>query len=134
MIQKVEIDANKPLQPGDRIELHFNTVGMTWLQAAQIALVEWRLKNRKEFTIESWQIQDKTKLIFTVRVNKTNPVAVTAVIIATAIAGVGIVAWLTLDKVYQIMESPAGEIAVSGIGSIAIAIAVALVVGLLGKK
>jgi len=133
-MQKVEIDRNKPLQPGDIIELHFSTLGMTWITAAQIALIEWRLAGRRDFTILSQSLSENNKAIFTARINKTNPVVVTAAVIGALIIGAGVVAWLTLDKVYQIMESPAGQVGMVGFGALATAVAVALVLALLSKS
>jgi len=113
-MEKVEIDKNKPLNPGDVIELHFSTLGMVWLKAAQIALIDNRLSAREDFTILSWSTPGITNVIFTVRVNKTNPVVVTAAVIGAAIIGAGVVAWLMLDKVYQITESPTGKVMAGG--------------------
>ena len=130
---KVEIDINKPLDPGDVIELHFKSVGLVWLQAAQIGLIESRLKNRPEFGILSWSITDDTNVVFTVKIKKTNPVLVTAAVIAAIIIGTGFIAWLLLDKVYQISESPAGQLAMGGLGTLAIVMAIAGLLALLPK-
>ena len=113
-MERIEIDKNKPLNPGDIIEMHFKSIGLAWLQAAQIALIEYKLKGEPTFEILSTEIRDKTTAIFKIRVKKTNPVVVTAAIIGGIIIGVGIMAWLTLDKVYQIMETPAGKVTVAG--------------------
>lgn len=133
-MQKVEIDKDKPLQPGDIIELHFKTFGGTWLRATHIALIEWKLEGRTDFTVLSWQLPDHQTLIFEIRVEKTNPVLVTAAIIAGVIIAAGVVAWLTLDKVYQILDLPAGKIFAGGFGALAAVVAVVIVLGLLQKK
>ena len=113
-MEKIEIDINKPLNPGDVIELHFIITGMFWITAAQIALIEYRLEKRKDFRIISHSLPSGNNVIFTVKVLKTNPVVVTAAVIGAVIIGAGVVAWLTLDKIYQIVESPAGKVAVGG--------------------
>lgn len=133
-MQKIEIDKNKPLEPGDLIEMHFKTFGGTWLKAGHIAFIEWQLEDRKDFTIISSQIPDPHTLIFEIRINKTNPVLITAAIIGGIIIAAGLVAWLTFDKVYQIMESPAGQVGVAGFGVLAAVAAVAIVLSLLSKK
>ena len=135
-MERIEIDKNKELSPGDIIEMHFKTIGMVWLKAAQMAMIEWQLKNRKDFTILSWSIPESNTVIFTIRANKTNPVIVTGAIIGGLIITAGVVAWLTLDKVFQITETPAGKIFMSGAGAIATAAAIAIVIALLpgGKK
>lgn len=133
-MQKIEIDRNKPLNPGDEIELHFKSIGMAWLKATQIAMIEWWLKDRKEFEILSWRIPEQAVVVFKVRVKKTNPVIVTAAVIAGAIIGVGVIAWLTLDKVYQIMETPAGKIGVAGTGAGLAAAGIAALIAITLKK
>lgn len=65
---KVEIDKNQALQSGDELELHFRTIGPTWIKAAQIAFIEWRLRNRTDFGIMSYDLTQKSKVIFRVRV------------------------------------------------------------------
>ena len=132
-MEKIEIDRNKPLNPGDVIELHFKTTGMVCTTATQIALIEWRLGSRKDFRILSHSLPAGNNVIFTVSILKTNPVVVTAAIIGAAIIGAGVVAWLTLDKIYQIMESPAGKTVVGGTALFLPALAVIAIVLLLRK-
>jgi len=129
-----EIDINKSLVPGDIIELHFRSVGMAWLRAAQIAVIEYQLSKEDHWEIIRSNLLDHKRVIFTVRIKKVNPVIVTAAVISAAIMGVGFVAWLTLDKVYQIVDSPGGQIASIGLGSLGIVAAIVLVLALLGKK
>lgn len=133
-MQKVEIDKDKPLSPGDLIEMHFRTVGGTWFKSAHIAVIEWRMAGRPGFEIISSRIPDPQTLIFEIRIKKTNPVVVTAAVIAGLIIAAGVVAWLTLDKVYQIMESPAGQVGVAGFGALAVVLVVVIVLGMLQKK
>ena len=133
-MQKVEIDKNKPLQPGDLIELHFKTFGGTWLKAGHVAFIEWQLTDRKDFTIMSSSIPDPHTLVLEIRINKTNPALLTAAIIAAIIIACGLIAWLTLTKVYQILESPAGQVGIAGFGVLAIVAAVVIVLSLLQKK
>ena len=113
-MEKIEIDKNKPLNPGDVIELHFSSVGMVMLKATQIAMIDYRLAGRKDFRILSWSTPGTNTVIFTVRINKTNPIIVTAAVIGGLIIGAGVVAWLTLDKVLQITESPTGKVLAGG--------------------
>jgi len=135
---RVEIDKNKVLVPGDRIEMHFKTSGLVWLQAAQIALIEERVKNRSDWQIISNSLPANNRVIFTIEIIQppepglqTAGVGVTAAIIGTVIVAAGVVSWLTLDKVEQIMESPAGQVAVagSGVGMAALGIAALLYFG-----
>ncbi len=132
-MERIEIDKNKALSPGDIVELHFRSIGLFWIMATQLAAIEYRLSREKTFRILNWRISDKNKIIFKVEVLQTNPVIVTAVVIAAAIAGVGVIAWLTLDKVYQILETPAGKIGIAGIGSLGVVAAIAGLLVLLPK-
>lgn len=132
-MEKIEIDKNKPLNPGDIIEMHFSTIGMVWVKAAQIALIEWRLSGRKDFRILSVSTPGPNTVIFTIEILKTNPVVVTAAVIGSVIIGAGIVAWLTLDKVYQLVESPVGKVAVGGAAVSFAALAVIAILVLLRK-
>jgi len=133
-MQKVEISPNKRLEPGDLIEMHFTTIGGTWVKASHIALIEYRLSGRSDFEIVSSGNPDDRSLYFEILIKKTNPVIVTAAIISAVIIGAGVIAWLTLDKVYQIMESPAGKIFAGGFGTLAAAVAVVIILGLFSKK
>ena len=135
-MEKIEIDKNKPLVPGDVIEMHFKTAGMGILTAAQIAIIEWQIEKRKDFRITSHSLPAGNRVFFTIRVTQPPAdqvpkvyeagigVTITAAIIGAAIIGAGVVAWLTLDKVYQIMESPAGKAAVVGMSLFIPALAV----------
>ena len=113
-MEKIEIDINKPLNPSDVIEMHFKTTGMVWITATQIALIEWRIDKRKDFRILSHSLPANNRVVFTIEILKTNPVILTAAVIGAAIIGAGVVAWLTLDKVYQITESPTGKVLAGG--------------------
>lgn len=132
-MEKTEIDINKPLNPGDIIEMHFKTTGMVWMTAAQIALIEYRLEKRKDFCILSHSLPMGNRVIFTIKVLKMNPVIVTAAVIGGVIIGAGVVAWLTLDKVYQIIEAPAGKALVGGTALFLPALAVIAILMFLRK-
>lgn len=113
-MEKTEIDINKPLNPGDIIEMQFKTTSMFWITASQLALIDWRLEKRKDFRIVSHSLPANNRVNFVIEVLKTNPVIVTAAVIGAVIIGAGVVAWLTLDKVYQIIEAPAGKALIGG--------------------
>lgn len=133
-MERVEISTTKALSPGDLIEMHFKTIGLAWLKAAQIALIEWNLQGREGFEILSWQIPNPNAVIFKVKIKKTNPAVITAAVIGAAIIGAGVVAWLILDKVYQIVETPAGKIGFAGFGLATAAAVVAAVLSLLPAR
>lgn len=59
----VEIPKNLPLAPGAVIRLHYKTIGITYLTAAQISLIEKRLEQKREFTVVSHSIPKKDGFI-----------------------------------------------------------------------
>ncbi|GAH86253.1 unnamed protein product [marine sediment metagenome] len=139
-MEKVIIDKDVPLNPGDIIEMHYITAGMGIITATQIALIEWRLEARKDFDILSYRLPPgSNRVIFTIQIKEpvtddiqVASVAVTAAIIGAAIIGAGVIGLMTLDKILLIMESPAAKVGVVGFGGLAAAAAIVLVVGLLG--
>ena len=134
MYERVEINKSKPLNPGDIIELEFKTAGKTWIPSIQIAMIEWKLARRDDWAILSNSLPVAGRITFKVLIKNKYPdepelqragVGVTAIMIGSAIVAVGLVSWLTLDKVYQLvekMDTPAGKVAMAGIGSVGIAI------------
>ena len=124
-MEKIEIGKNELLSPGDRIEVHFNAPGATWLKATEAALIESRLERREEFRIRSINYQVPGKLIFTVEVLKTNPIVVTAGMIVLAILGVGGILGLVLvlDKILKIIQTPAGSMSTVALAVIGIIVA-----------
>lgn len=52
-MQWVEIDKEQPLQVGDKIRLYYKTVGLTYVTATQIALVENKLEKQSRFVVEN---------------------------------------------------------------------------------
>jgi len=142
-MEKILIGKNKELFPGDVIEMHFRTSGMALLTAAQIALIEWKLEKRKDFRIMSHSLPIGNRVIFEIRITKLPAedvpkvykagLGITAAIIGAAIIGAGVVAWLTLDKIYQIVETPAGAAMVAGTSLFLPALAVIAILFLLRK-
>ena len=138
---KTEIDRTEPLNPGDIIEMHFKFIGPNWvyLHAAELAVLEWQLRQGHPYwELRAWDsttYSDRLVLEFLIK----EPLAdespqvqkagfVTPLIIAAIVIGGGLFAWLSLDKIYKITESPAGKIALAGTGSLGIA---ALVIAVL---
>lgn len=138
---RTEIDRNEPLQPGDKIEMHFKAFGPNWiyLRASELALLEWRLRLKNpDYELLEWQ-NPGDELILTFRIKEpaeSGPQIQqagigTAAVIAAIVIGGGLFAWLSLDKVYKITDSPAGKIALAGTGSLGIAVLVIAVLLLL---
>lgn len=139
---RVEIGPDTPFVEGDIIEMQFAALGSvewSYFRALQYAIIEKTLKNKyPNFTILS---SSNTETGFTMRFRvdslpPADPYAiqqssvVTAAIVAAAIIGGGIFTYLALDKVYRIVDSPAGQVALAGTG--ALAIGVLLLVMLIG--
>jgi len=125
---RTEIDINEQLFPGDEIEMHFKVYGPSWtyLRAAELAILIHRLEQKNpDWELTAW---DSTtyidRLVLTFRILKSNPVVVTAAIIAAIVIGGGLFAWLALDKVYKIATTPAAQVALAGTGALGITFAV----------
>jgi hypothetical protein len=143
-MQRIEIDKNKPLNPGDVIELEYKTAGKLWIPSIQIAMIEWQLSKRDDWEILSNSLPTLGRITFKVLIKSKVPddpklqtagIGVTALMISGAIVAVGLVTWLTLDKVYQFVEiapktieeltkTPGGQVVMAGAGSLGIALLV----------
>lgn len=132
---KVLIDKDKPLNPGDRIELHFVSSGMAWIKAVQIVLLEQKFSGRKDFEIIGWEtpVEQPTLLIMRAEIKSDRMQAgpelqtagvMTAAVIAAGVMGSMIVGYLTFKACYLIVsedvkaafKSTEGKIAVAGTG------------------
>lgn len=125
---RTEIDVNEQLFPGDEIEMHFKVYGPSWtyLRAAELAILINRLEQKNpDWELTAWDSTTYTdRLVLTFRILKSNPVVVTAAIIAAIVIGGGLFAWLALDKVYKIATTPAAQVAMVGTGALGITFAV----------
>jgi len=125
---RTEIDVNERLYPGDEIEMHFKVFGPSWtyLRAAELAMLIHRLEQKRpDWELTAWDSTTYTdRLVLKFRILQTNPVVVTAAIIAAIVIGGGLFAWLALDKVYKIATTPAAQVAMVGTGALGITFAV----------
>lgn len=104
-MEKIEIDKDQVLNPGEVVELHFNTPGGDWLKATEASVVEWSLEGREDFqviTIDYWQ---PGKVVLIVEVQQTNPVIVTVAVICGAIAIAALAFGWMFDKAYLLAET-----------------------------
>ena len=119
-----EISKDTPLFPGDVIEMHFKAFGPNWiyLRAAELALLQWRLEQKNpDWELVNWQAPGD-KLILTFKIlepreptPQVQQAAIgTGAVIAVIVIGGGLFAWLSLDKIYRISSSPAGQVALAG--------------------
>ncbi len=129
--QWVELDEDEPLQPGDVVRLYFRTVGGTWIRAAEAALIEWRLRNREEFEIINYNLIEADRLIFKIRVKKTNPIIVTGLVILGAFMIAAGAIPFVLERMEKFVKETAKPIiqvlAVGGTVTVAILILVLLI-------
>lgn len=139
-MQKIVIDKNKKLNPGDVIELEFRTTSGLWVPSAQVAMIEWSLSGRSDWEIISNSLPIDNRITFTVLIKDSKPqdpelqtasIGVTALMISAAICAVGLVVVFTLIEVRQLVESveksPAGQVAMTGIGAAGIALLVFII-------
>jgi len=70
MSEYIPLGENELVYPGDTIRLHFKTVGMVWLAATQIALIEKRFADKHpEYKIWSREYT-KDSLTFTIEIRE----------------------------------------------------------------
>lgn len=123
-----EISKDEPLFPGDVIEMHFKAYGPNWiyLRAAELTILQYRMeKKNPDYELVKWQAPGD-KLILTFKIlepreptPQVQQAAIgTAAVIAVIVIGGGLFAWLSLDKIYRISRSPAGQIALAGTGAL----------------
>jgi len=123
---RTEISKDEPLYPGDVIEMEFKTFGPDWvyLRAAELAMLKGRMEEKNpDYELIAWDsTTHKDKLILTFRIleprEPTEQVQQagigTAAVIAVIVVGAGLFTWLSLDKVYKISSTPAGQVALAG--------------------
>ena len=120
---KTEIDKDQVLNPGDVVELHFNTPGGDWLKATEAAVVEWSLEGRKDFKVRSIDYWQPGKVIVNVEVQQTNPVVVTVAVICGAIAVAAIAFGWMFDKAYLVGKTVPAQVLSVGLVVVAVIVA-----------
>ncbi len=136
--ETVEISEDDPLEPGTKILMHFKTWGGTYITAAEIAMIEWKLEKEDRFRIRSHSLPADQTVIFEIEVLKHNPVLLTAGAIAAVIIVSGVIGFLLLTKVERIIdtvfESPVGKYATVGVTTVIIVLVLYFVYVGLAKK
>jgi len=116
-MQRIEIDKDKPLNPGDIVELEFKITSWLWSAATEIALIESYCKDRRDWEIISNSLPADGRITFKILVKSSEPqepemqragFGLNCILIAGTIATAGLVGWLLLDKCYQVALSGAG--------------------------
>jgi len=123
-MEKVEISKHD-IEIGDNLEMVFNTVGYTWIQAIQLAAIESKLAKDPRFNVHSITVNDddpeQTKVIYGISVNPppagedriVYEAGIGVAIVATiGVVGGGFFLWLSLDKIYKLTESAAGRLSI----------------------
>lgn len=125
-MEKIELDKDQILNPGDVVELHYNTPGGTWIKATEAAIVEYALERRDDFRITAIDYWQPGKTVVTVEVLQTNPVIVTVAVICTSIAIVALAFGWMFSKAYLVGKTmPAQALSV---GLVIVAVIVAFMV------
>lgn len=151
-----EIQSTDEVKQGDRLRFTYTTVGMTYIQAAQLAIVEARLRS-KGFNVINEETTDKKIIVectFEPAIS-TEPqmqqagIVSGAVIIAAATAVAGLVLWLLIDKIEKwttvtgttirdtiqsATSTPAGQALLTGGGVFIAGLGIALIWWLTRKK
>lgn len=122
-MEKVEIDKDQALNPGDVVDLHFKTPGGDWLKATEAAVVEWSLEGRKDFKVLAIDYWQPGKVILTVEVQKTNPVILTVAVICGAIAVAAIAFGWMFEKAYLVSKTVPAQVLSVGLVVVAVIVA-----------
>ena len=141
---KVEIDKKYPLEAGDVIELVYNVKGPAWVVGTALTIIESALNRKKNYSVEAWSHDpDKGQVSIEVKIIDPTPPSDAppevqqagigaAIVWAIAVIGGGVFVWLSLDKIYKIVDTPAGQVAVAGGGSMALVAGLAGLAALFG--
>jgi len=151
-----EIQSTDEIKQGDRLRFTYKTIGLTWVTAAQLAIIDIRLKN-KGFNIISTETTDKQIIVeCTFEPSQSDEpqyqqasVVSGAVIIAAATAIAGLILWLLIDKIEKwtvttstavtdtikdATSTPAGKAIMTGSGVFLAGLGIAVIYWLLKKK
>jgi len=109
-MEKIEIGKDRALNPGDVVELHYNTPGGKWMKATEAAVVEYALEGRTDFRVNHIDYLQPGKVIVEVEVRKTNPVIVTVAVICGSIAIVALAFGWMFEKAYLVGETVPAQV------------------------
>ena len=123
-MEKIEIDKDQVLNPGDVVELHFYTPGGSWIKATEAAVVEYALEGRTDFRINSIDYLQPGKIVVECKVQETNPVIVTVAVICGAIAVAAIAFGWMFDKAYLLSKTAPAQVLSVGVIVVAVALAI----------
>ena len=122
-MQKIEIDKDQTLDPGDVVDLHFITPGGDWLKATEAAVVEWSLEGREDFSVTTIDYWQPGKVVVTVEVQQTNPVVVTVAVICGAIALAALAFGWMFEKAYLVGKTVPAQVLSVGLVIVLAAVA-----------
>ena len=117
---RIEISKDAVLQPGDIIEMHYKVIGPVWLKAIQIAVIESKLEKDPRFDLRTiwFEGENDRTLIMRIMIMRPRPeeppeiqeagVPVTVIIVAVAAAAGALFVWLSLSRIYKIVQTPGG--------------------------
>jgi len=131
---KIE-DRNQPLKKGDRLQLWFDAWSFsTYVLAAQVAAIEWSLKDNPDFKVRSHSIPSNKEFNFEIEILHDSPV--TLALILTVIAAISISVMLTFRYAY--LWQAEGGVGVAEVieetGWSALKIAAAAILGVVALK
>ncbi len=141
MSDGILITDETPLEVGDIIEIHFGIIGgpdWVWMRAVQMVAIESRLQaTHPEWEwLAYWFEEDEVVIRFRIGESpdpQIQEAGVTAAIIAIAVVGVSIFAWLSKRESYKIESLPGRAVSRIGIGAMGIAILIIAVIWFMSK-
>lgn len=135
---KIQISKDAVLQPGDVVEMHYKVIGPVWLKAIQIAAIESRLEKDARFSHTGTWFEGENDRTLVVRITILPPrpkeaaavlkpgevpevqeagVPIAGIIIAVAAAAAAVFVWLSLDRIFKVVEAPGGAVGVGLMGA-----------------
>ena len=113
METKELLPSNYPLKTGDVIEVHTTASGLVWVQAWQWNAIERAVKADPHFELVN-VTYGENQLIMRIRVVK-NPITVATITALIIGAGISLLIFLSIDRVYKITTGDTGK-ALAGAG------------------
>lgn len=102
----VEVGREEPLYVGDRVKLYFGCIGLSWITAAEIAIIESRVEGNEHFKIIRESQPSGGKFWFECEVTKTNPLPILAGLLIDAILVAGVF-YLVSMGAEKLLKAPA---------------------------
>jgi len=133
MSERIEIDKNAELVPGDVIEMHFRRLSLGIITDAAGYLIEKKIRSNPMYELISWRFTD-SEAIYTIKIKQVDTptylAGVSPNLIAVGIISLagGCLAWMSLKVVYKIVDSPAFKFGFTAIAAVAAVLTILVII------